>query len=104
MFGSTPNGSRPRHGRPRPLRLPRRTARNQVPPRGNHHPAFTHRVRRPRHWPFPRPGPDHRNARSDFMRTLTAREKRTVRIAAMGIAVYLVVFFGARVWRWFDKG
>jgi len=38
------------------------------------------------------------------MRTLTDREKRTVRIAAVGIAVYLVVFFGASIWRFFDKG
>ncbi len=38
------------------------------------------------------------------MRTLTDREKRTVRIATVGIAVYLVVFFGARIWGFLDKG
>ena len=38
------------------------------------------------------------------MRTLTESEKRTIRIAAVGVAVYLGVFFGARVWRFFDTG
>jgi hypothetical protein len=33
------------------------------------------------------------------MRTLTQREKRTVRLAAVAIAVYLVLFFGVRGWR-----
>ena len=33
------------------------------------------------------------------MRTLTEPEKRTIRIAAVGVAVYLGVFFGARVWQ-----
>jgi len=38
------------------------------------------------------------------MRTLTAAEKRTIRIATLGIALYLAVFFGVRFWRFFDKG
>ena len=33
------------------------------------------------------------------MRALTEREKRTVRFAVAAIAVYLVLFFGVRVWR-----
>jgi hypothetical protein len=33
------------------------------------------------------------------MPTLTDREKRTVRLAAVAIAVYLVLFFGVRVWK-----
>lgn len=33
------------------------------------------------------------------MRTLTPREKRTVRYAAIGIAVYLVIFCGFQLWR-----
>src|SRR5205814_5630243 len=37
------------------------------------------------------------------MPTLSERDKRTVRIAALGITVYLAVFFGARVWRFFDQ-
>lgn len=36
------------------------------------------------------------------MRTLTPREKRTVRIAGVGIAVYLVLFGGLKVWKFFD--
>src|SRR5437773_38195 len=32
------------------------------------------------------------------MRPLTDREKRTVRIATLGIAIYLTIFFGARSW------
>ena len=36
----------------------------------------------------------------NFMRrTLTEQEKRTVRLAAVGIAVYLVLFFGFKIWR-----
>jgi hypothetical protein len=38
------------------------------------------------------------------MRTLTDREKRTVRIAAIGMAIYLVLFFGFRVWNYLDRG
>src|SRR5258706_4355950 len=38
------------------------------------------------------------------MRPLSERDKRTVRIAAIGIVVYLAVFFGARLVRLFDKG
>jgi hypothetical protein len=38
------------------------------------------------------------------MRALTQHEKRTVRIAAAGLALYLVFFFGARVWKSFDLG
>jgi len=33
------------------------------------------------------------------MANLTEREKRTVRLAAAGIAVYLVLFFGMRGWK-----
>ena len=33
------------------------------------------------------------------MRTLTDREKRTVRLAAAGMAIYLVLFFGVTGWR-----
>jgi hypothetical protein len=36
----------------------------------------------------------------NFMkRTLTDQEKRTVRVAAVGIAVYLVLFFGFKIWK-----
>lgn len=34
-----------------------------------------------------------------FVKTLTASEKRTVRVAAIGIAVYLALFGGWRVWK-----
>ena len=33
------------------------------------------------------------------MATLTDREKRTVRLAAVVIALYLILFFGAKVWK-----
>lgn len=33
------------------------------------------------------------------MRALTDHEKRTVRIAAVGIAIYLALFFGVRAWK-----
>jgi len=33
------------------------------------------------------------------MATLTDREKRTVRIAAIAVAVYLLLFFGLRIWK-----
>lgn len=33
------------------------------------------------------------------MRTLTDREKRTVRLAAIAISIYLVVFFGLQLWK-----
>ena len=33
------------------------------------------------------------------MPTLTEREKRTVRLAGAAIAIYLVLFFGVRVWK-----
>jgi hypothetical protein len=37
-----------------------------------------------------------------MMRTLSDREKRTVRIAAIGIAIYLVLFFGLSVRTYFE--
>jgi hypothetical protein len=37
------------------------------------------------------------------MRSFTDREKRTVRFAAIGIAVYLALFGGFQVWKWLDK-
>jgi hypothetical protein len=37
------------------------------------------------------------------MRPLTDREKRTVRFAGIGIAIYLVLFGGFQVWKYFDK-
>jgi hypothetical protein len=37
------------------------------------------------------------------MRTLSQREQRTVRIAAIGIAIYLALFFGARGWKSLEK-
>jgi hypothetical protein len=36
------------------------------------------------------------------MRTLTDQEKRTVRFAAIGIGIYLVIFGGFRVWKLLD--
>lgn len=33
------------------------------------------------------------------MANLTDREKRTVRLAAVGVAIYLVLFFGVRGWK-----
>jgi len=33
------------------------------------------------------------------MATLTDREKRSVRMAAIAIAIYLVLFFGLRIWK-----
>jgi hypothetical protein len=36
-------------------------------------------------------------------RTLTEREKRTVRFAAGGLAIYLVLFFGLQVWSYAGK-
>ena len=36
------------------------------------------------------------------MTTLTDREKRTVRLAAAAIAVYLVLFFGVKLWKSFE--
>ena len=38
------------------------------------------------------------------MRAISDREKRTIRIAAAGIAIYLALFFGARIWKSFDQG
>jgi hypothetical protein len=35
-------------------------------------------------------------------RPLTDREKRTVRIAGIGLAIYLALFGGFRVWKFFD--
>ena len=37
------------------------------------------------------------------MRTLTPQEKRTVRFAGVGIGIYLVLFGGFKVWRFFEK-
>jgi hypothetical protein len=37
------------------------------------------------------------------MRTLTAHEKRTIRYAAVGIAIYLVLFGGLRCWKYLEK-
>src|SRR5438045_3541348 len=36
------------------------------------------------------------------MRTLTDSEKRTVRLAAIGVSVYLVLFFGMRVRKYLE--
>ena len=37
------------------------------------------------------------------MRTLTDREKRTVRIATIGIGIYLILFCGYQMWRFLEK-
>jgi len=37
------------------------------------------------------------------MLSLTDRDKRTVRLAGIGIAIYLALFGGFQVWRHFDK-
>ena len=37
------------------------------------------------------------------MRPLTDRERRTVRFAGIGIAIYLALFGGLQVWKYFDK-
>ena len=37
------------------------------------------------------------------MRSLSNREKRTVRWAGTGIAIYLALFGGMQVWKFFDK-
>ena len=37
------------------------------------------------------------------MRTLTDREKRTVRVATVGIAIYLAIFFGVRSWKFLEQ-
>src|SRR5262249_28263796 len=37
--------------------------------------------------------------RNDPMRQLSDHEKRTIRIAVIGLAIYLGVFFGVRGWR-----
>jgi len=37
------------------------------------------------------------------MRPLIDREKRTVRLAGIGIAIYLALFGGLQVWKFFDK-
>jgi hypothetical protein len=37
------------------------------------------------------------------MRSLTDREKRTVYFAGIGIAIYLALFGGFQVWKYFDK-
>jgi hypothetical protein len=37
------------------------------------------------------------------MRSLTDREKRTIRFAGIGIAIYLALFGGLQVWKFFDK-
>ena len=38
------------------------------------------------------------------MPALTQREKRTVRLAGLAIAIYLVLFFGLRVWKHLEAG
>lgn len=37
------------------------------------------------------------------MRPLTNHEKRTIRLAAIGIAIYLALFYGARGWQWLER-
>lgn len=37
------------------------------------------------------------------MRTLTTQEKRTVRFAGVGIAIYLGLFGGYQVWKFFER-
>ena len=37
------------------------------------------------------------------MRTLTHREKRTLRFGSVGIAIYLVLFGGFKVWKFFER-
>ncbi|MEI9863344.1 MAG: hypothetical protein WDN00_02055 [Limisphaerales bacterium] len=37
------------------------------------------------------------------MRPLTDREKRTVRFAGIGIAIYLALFGGLQIWKYFEK-
>lgn len=37
------------------------------------------------------------------MRTLTSQEKRTIRIAGVGIAVYLALFGGFKFWQFFER-
>ena len=37
------------------------------------------------------------------MRTLTPQEKRTVRIAGIGLAIYLALFGGFKVWQFFER-
>lgn len=37
------------------------------------------------------------------MRTLTPEEKRTIRFAGVGIAIYLVLFGGFKVWKFFEQ-
>ena len=37
------------------------------------------------------------------MRTLTGHEKRTIRIAVVGISIYLVLFGGLRGWKYLEK-
>jgi hypothetical protein len=37
------------------------------------------------------------------MRTLTQSEKRTLRLAGVGIAIYLAAFGGIKVWKFFEK-
>jgi len=36
------------------------------------------------------------------MRTLTEQEKRTIRIAGIGLAAYIVLFGGYKAWQWMD--
>ena len=37
------------------------------------------------------------------MRTLTDQEKRTIRFASIGIGIYLALFCGLKVWKFFEK-
>ena len=37
------------------------------------------------------------------MRTLTHQEKRTIRLASVGIGIYLVLFGGFKVWKFIEK-
>ena len=37
------------------------------------------------------------------MRALTPSEKRTIRLGALAIAIYLVLFFGVKIWRYGER-
>src|SRR5437588_11835108 len=44
-----------------------------------------------------------RSGEADIMRTLTPREKRTVRVGGIGILIYLLGVGGLGVWRFLEK-